>query len=358
MGIFAYVFGDLKTGQVIYTIPCRGVDINAKLNGGGDLRGTFSLDMTGYSNAAMLSATIPGLSFVIVEYNNTVIWDGFITSRWYQSQAKTIQFYAKHISAFPSTQRMDIDFVRANVEQTSIFVDLWNLMQSDPLRNINVTVPTALPNLQLKSCNVHSYDYKSFLSIMTDISDGLQGFDWTVSTAKSGGAYVRTLRFGYPHLMPSASTNSLVFEYPGAITNYYATESDISTRIVGLGNGSGSDMLTSSVTFSDIETLGLRMDGTVSLKEISNQIVLNDLTQQYAAVHKPPGMTISATVLVNTPPIFGSYDIGSAARVIIKDSRFSTVYDHSTWITAWNLKPSSSNDVGTVNLTFAGDDGV
>jgi len=75
---YRYIFGTLRSEQVIEEIALYGVYMTMEMNVGGELQGTFQLDQTGKDNATLLSACIPGATWVACERNGVCVWHGFI----------------------------------------------------------------------------------------------------------------------------------------------------------------------------------------------------------------------------------------------------------------------------------------
>src|SRR5689334_11836657 len=129
---YRYVFGTMGAEQVIEEIACYGVTMDMQMNKGGQWQGTFQLDQTGKQNADLLAATIPGRCWVAVERNGIAIWLGFIWSRVYSAQSKSVQMFALSFEQYPKQRLIPQDLTYAAVEQRNIFADLWRLMQLDP----------------------------------------------------------------------------------------------------------------------------------------------------------------------------------------------------------------------------------
>lgn len=354
---YSYIFTDLRTSTPLEEIPLSGVYITDEQNNFGDFQGTYYLDSSGYDNSTMIAATKPGRCGLIVERNGIPIWDGYVKSRWYQSQEKVISIYAKTIKTYPEEVYIDTTFTYTNVEQTQIFLNLWTTMQADANRNIQVGLPSSIATGVLKSADVHQYEFKSFGSAMSDLANGDNGFDWTVLTAKTGGFYSRTLRLGYPYLGKPFSPDSITLEYPGpAILNYYETETQIATHTTGQGSGSGTSMLQSLQIDTSALVSGLRFDRTISFKDVNNQVILNSLTNQAFVQDKPSigPSVIKLEMKADQYPNFGDYNLGDYLYFFIKDARHPTGLLKNLRLIRWELRPPESAQTEAANLIFAG----
>jgi len=357
MASYRYIFGSLRTDRVIAEIPLQGTYMDNELNVGGRLDGSFHLDMTGYDNQTLMDATIPGRCFVVCERDGVPVWCGYVWSRTYQSQAKSVQLYAQTFEYYPSHEfiRVPMDITD---EQLTVFTFLWNDLQSDPTRNLSILIPSVVPpTITLKTVTVDPSDFKYYSELMSSLSDAADGFDWTIDISKSGGQYFKTLRYGYPTL-GSPDPARLVFEYPGCILNYYCTESmvDSGTNVFMLGAGEGSTMIFSEVVHQDLLDSGSpRWDVAAARKDIGDQDNLNSFAQQEAAIRRPPMITLKPSMKGDKVPEFGSFGLGDACTVAIQDARFPEGINFATRITKWTLQPSSAENTEEYSVFFEGD---
>jgi hypothetical protein len=354
---YRYIFGSLGTEQIIAEIPLFGTYMDLELNVGGRFDGTFQLDQTGMRNQDLIDATIPGRCFVIVERNEVPIWGGFVWSRVYQSQAKTVQLYAQHFMQYPTYQFIRSDFFRSN-DQLTIFFDLWNHMQAVFGRNMNINPPTVFPTSGLfKTVDIKSFDFKSYGEVISSIADTNNGFDWTIDFARYNNLYIKTLRAGYPFLGTN-NPSQLIFEYPGSILNYYATESmaDAGTNVFTLGSGDGEAMVFYEAIAQDLLDAGFPRWDVVASRKDSGDTNLNNLGRQEGDIRRPPKLVLKPSLKGNKVPEFGSWGLGDACQLVIKDPRFPNVINFPTRIVKWTLQPQSSENTEEFTLVFAGDD--
>lgn len=353
-----YLFTNLLTGEVIDEIPVGSVEMSNKLNGFGVLRGVFSLDMSGKKNADVLAASIPGKCGLIVERQGQPIWDGVIWSRWYQSQAKSVQFTARTLEGLWDKLYLRTDINYTSYEQRNIFREIINNLQLVAPTNLRVSVPSAFPDAVLRSVNVLATEYKTYLAVISSMADGASGFDWTISTNKNGVVYERKLLIGYPTL--GATGDGLTFDYPGNVTNYYASESvdSAGTHMFVFGAGEGSDMVVGTAVQQDlIDSNWPRLDVGISRKDISNSSQISSLASQLGYQRRPPMLVAKLFVKEDQDPVFGSYGLGDLATISIVDPRFPKPGKQiQARMVAYNYRPTSDSSVGEVELVFEGDD--
>jgi hypothetical protein len=356
---YRYIFGTLRTEQVIEEIPLYGVIMNMTINRGGDFQGTFQLDQTGKNNDDLLSACIPGRCWVTCERNGQPVWHGYIWSRVYSAQSKSVQLFAQSFENYPKKRINHEDITYVGQEQRNIFNDLWNRMQTPLGGNLNVIVPGPFPLVVSKDLAVKAVDFKAYDNIMSSISDGADGFDWYIQITKDGMLYRKDLTIGYPTLGTSISDGMTVFEYPGNITQYYFTEpmADAGTDIYLLGAGEGSDMIVGTAFDTAAITSGSPIwEEVVSRKDINNQAIADSLAHQELAARRPPMAVAKLFVKANLTPEFGSYNLGDTCRIVIKDPRFPNFgFNGFKRLLKWELTPQSSGSTEEAQLVFEGD---
>lgn len=359
---YNYIFGSLRSEKVIAEIPLFGTYMDLELNVGGRFDGSFSLDMTGYSNQVLLDATTPGATWVVVERNGIPIWSGYVWSRTYQSQAKNMQLYAESFEKYPTRQRIVSDVDIFGFDQRNAFRQLWTHMMSVPGRDVNVRVPDAFsPGVIGKNVEVLAVDYKFYAEVMSAIADSADGFDWYIETTHDPyqpWLYARTLKIGYP-VLGTTRDAPVIFDYPGSILNYYATESmaNAGTNVLTLGSGEGSAALVYETNQSvQVDSGFPRWDVVVSRKDIDSQQQLNTYGQAEGAARKPPMLVVKPSMKGSLTPEFGSFALGDSATVAIVDSRFPTGYNFQSRIVKWSLRPQSADNTEEYAVLFENDD--
>lgn len=360
---YRYIFGTLGTETVIEEIPLYGVTMDMEMNKGGQFQGTFQLDQTGKQNSDLLAASIPGRCWVTCERNGSPVWHGFIWSRVYSAQSKSVQLFGLSFENYPKKRivRQDTSFVAT--EQRNIFRSLWTQLQSDPNSNMNVNVPTAFSTVITKDLTVLATDFKFYDNVMSGITDAVDGFDWYIAINKDGILYRKDLLIGYPKLGMGATSSMNVFEYPGNITQYYMTEymSDAATNIFVIGGGEGSSMLTSEFQNTDLLSAGFpRWDVAISRKDLDTQDAIDAIAAQQGANKSAPISVIKLTLKGNLTPEFGSYTLGDSCKIVIKDPRFPDTgfFQANKRLLKWELTPQSSDNVEEASLVFEGDPDV
>lgn len=361
MSDFRYYFGSLRTEQVIAEIPVYGVYMDMEMNSGGTFQGTFQLDQTGQDNDTLMSACLPGKCWVACERDGIAIWHGYIWSRVYSAQSKTVQLFAQSFDKYPTKRLVLKDYDFDNVEQRNIFRTLWTDIQSTTGGNLNVNLPPAFASGRLKDLEVLETDNRFYSEVISEIADPENGFDWYVSITKDGQLYRKDMRIGFPNLGTVVNPGMVVFDYPGNITQYYSTESmaEAGTHIYVFGNGEGSDVTIGSYVNNTLISGGWpRWDVAISRKDITSQSSVDGAAAQYGLTLLPPMNVLKLTVKSNLTPVFGSYNLGDTCGISIRDPRYPNGFRANKRLLRWELKPQSSESVEEANLVFEGDPDV
>jgi hypothetical protein len=237
-------------------------------------------------------------------------------------------------------------------------------MQSDP-HSVLVTLPSAPGGTLLaKSVDVKASEYKTFRSVIDEIANTEDGFDWRIDVARADNVYTRTLSIGYPTL-GAFDPKAIVFDYPGNIFNYWDAESMASsgTHVFGVGAGEGDTMIQASHVATDLLSQGFpRYDIDLPTKDITSLSTLQSIVNQQAAIRRPPMPVITAEVKGDLDPVFGSYNIGDACTLSLFSPQFGVsdqsdgLFERSTRVLGYEYYPPSDDSVELARLVFEGDD--
>jgi hypothetical protein len=354
-----YLFGSIRTGQILYEIPLSSVSLTKKLSDTGELRGTFYMDSSGFDNFLLKNACAPGLTFIVAERDDVPIWGGMVWSRTYQSQAKVVQIYAKSYEAYPGCRFMP-DF-NMTADQVAIFLQLWTQMQQDAGSNMGVVVPN-ISNVPIgthvtQTVTTAATDYTAYRQIMDQLANGDQGFDWTIDWARAGSTYTKTLRLQQPFLGATNTIDPVVFDYPGNILNYWETDSltDSGTNIYLMGVGQGDGMIISTQNRQDLIDSGyVRIDVSLQAKDTTDQNVLNQLAVRQQQLAATPINTFVIQQKADKDPVFGSYSLGDYVLVSVQDAWNTVLFEETRRVVGLQYTPSQAGSTEEVELTLEG----
>lgn len=352
-----YVFVDALTGTILEEIPLQSTRFSLTLSGG-EFNGTFGLDLSGYDNDQLVTATVPGRTLLVAETDSVVLWGGLVWSRTYQSQAKVVQIYAKTLDQYPTKRLVDFDRDFTATDPRNILRQLYTDMQSDP-NSIQVTLPSAFMTANSVDYSVAVAEMKTYRAAIDEVATALTGFEWTIDWSRQGNGYTKTLRIGMPLGQLPGDTNP-IFEYPGNILNYWRNDTigNGGTNIFGVGAGEGENMPVVEVVHSDLLSGGFpRLDASISFKDVEDGNTLESLTQTQATIAKAPQPVYTVQMKADREPAFGDWALGDHCKLVIKDPLHTgqgTTFQ--TRILGWDYTPPQGDAVAEVQLMFDGDE--
>lgn len=352
-----YIFGDILTGEVIEEIPCFGVTMSDSIDGG-EFRGSFSLDMTGKDNRDLVAGTIPGKTFVVVERNGVPVWGGMNWSRTYQSQAKSMQLYAKTMDQYPSKRFLDEDITYTNMDRRNIFLDLLDQMMTDP-NSPQWDVPGAFSTDIPVNFEIAGSELRTYKEAFDNLSITTNGFEWRVVVSKSGGGYAWQVLMGYPTIGQPLGDASVVFEYPGNILNYWQNDTvgGSGTNIYAIGAGEGDSMPSVEFVHQDMLDAGfVRLDQDVSMKDIQDEDQLEGLGMYQAQLRKVPMAVYTVEMKADREPQFTDWVVGDYCKLAFDDPMHPEGLVHPARILKYEYTPPSGEATEEVRLTFEGED--
>jgi len=351
-----YVFGRLSDRTVLAELALSGVSMSSMLNDWGTFRGTVRLDATGVDNLDVINATVPGGCFMVAERDDVVLWDGIVWSRTYDSLGKDLQLTCRETESYPDKVFMGDYSISA--DPRNIMRDLWTTLQAQTYCNLGINIPDAFMALTTVDLSTLTTDFKTYLTTMQALADGVEGFDWKIRTTKDGYNYRRVLTIGSPYL-GTPDPSGMSFEYPGNIFNYWKTDgiTNAGTHMFVLGDGDGSDIIVGTYVAQDLLDSGFnRYDASYPRKDIDNPDLVQSFADQIGPRRRPPFTSLKVQVKGDAEPVFGSYSLGDSCTVAIMDARHPEGFQTPARLVAWSYTPQSDDSSDEVQLVFEGDE--
>jgi hypothetical protein len=355
---YRYLFADLLTNDILGELPLTGVSFNQQLNQAGTLTGRLLLSGLSGFQFNVDASTIPGRCALYVDRDGQIVWGGIIWSREYNSNSQSLNLAAREFESYFERRRITSDVVFTNTDQLTIAQSLFNTAQAAPFGDIGVIVPTNTSGI-LVSRTYYGYELKQVYAAVQDLSRQLDGFDFLINCSYSSGNIIKTLELGYPRIGTVYDVNdpfAIVFNFPaGNVVEYvYPEDGSIAANtIYGLGAGSNEGKLLATASDATKFTDGWALlEDQANYSDVTDSTLLTELTQgQVEALSYPP-TTIKMVVPAFVDPVYGSYNIGDDARLIITDSRFPTGLDEIYRIVGLNIQPGEDGpERVTITLT-------
>jgi hypothetical protein len=357
---YRYLFADLVTNQIIAELPLTGVSFTQQLNQAGTFQGRLLLSGVNADALNVDTATIPARNAIYVDRDNVIVWGGIIWGREYNSTSQTLSITAREFISYFERRRINTTIAYTSTDQLTIAQNLVQTAQTQTYGDIGIIYNT---NGQTTSGILidrvyYNYELKSVFQAIQDLSRQTDGFDFHVDVYYQSGSIIKAFNTYYPRFGGTYDANdpyAIVFNMPGNIVEYVYPEdgSIAANKIYSLGAGSNEGKLISIATDSTkfIDGWAL-LEDQANYSDITDQIVLDELaTGRVTALSYPPTI-VKVIVPAYEAPVYGTYEVGDSARLIITDSRFPNTLDEIYRIVGLSVQPGEDGpERVTVTLT-------
>jgi hypothetical protein len=244
------------------------------------------------------------------------------------------------------------------IEQRNIFRSLLQTLQLTA-NTPQWILPGVFSDQNVVDFSIAGSVLQTYKEAVDALSTTENGFEWRVNVTKDSGAYQWTVQVGQPMIGQPLSDNSVVFEYPGNILNYWQNDTlgGSGTNIYVLGSGEGDAMPQVEIIHQDLLDAGFaRFDQDVSLKQIEDDDRLENLAQIQASVRKAPMAVYTVEMKADREPQFTDWVLGDFSQLTFDDPLHPEGLTHAARILKWDYTPPSSDSTEEVRLTFEGED--
>jgi len=206
----------------------------------------------------------------------------------------------------------------------------------------------------------YNYELKTYFSAISDLAKSNTGFDFNIKVAYDGdGNPTKTLQLGYPRLGNTYSATSAsvpVFTLPAGNIVQYNYKEDGSKAVNSLyATGAGSNEGKLVVSYQDTTKTAAGwplLEDAVNYSNITDPVWLTGIaTGQTLAASYPP-QTIQVVAPPYLDPVFGTYNLGDQARLVITDNFYPGEFDGNYRIIGINVTPGENNAGERVTLTL------
>ena len=206
----------------------------------------------------------------------------------------------------------------------------------------------------------YSYELKTYFSAISDLAKSNTGFDFNIKVAYDGdGNPTKTLQLGYPRLgnTYSALSQSVpVFTMPAGNIVQYNYKEDGAKAVNSLyATGAGSNEGKLIVNYQDTTKTAAGwplLEDSVNYSNITDPTWLTGIATGQALAASYPPQTIQVVAPPYLDPVFGTYNLGDQARLVITDNFYPTEFDGNYRIIGINVTPGENNAGERVTLTM------
>jgi hypothetical protein len=349
---YRYLFVDLLSNSIIGELPLTGVGFTQQLNQPGTFQGHLLLSGINADKFNVDPSTIPAHCGLYVDRNGILVWGGVIWGRSYNSTSQTLTFSAQEWISYFDHRRItqDVDFV--NIDQLVIAKTLIEDAQAAPYGDINVGYNSEGETTSgvLISRTYYNYEFKNVFQAIQDLSRQGDGFDFHIDVAYDiNGVPTKSFNTYYPRsgLQYSFGDPDVpVFTFPaGNMVEYEYPEdgSVVANTVYALGAGSneGKQIATGQDATKFAEGWVL-LETTANYSDVTDQTMLQEVANAQALATSYPPVVLKVVVPAYVDPVFGTYEVGDDARIIITDSRFPNTLDEIYRIVGLTVQPGEN----------------
>ena len=350
---YRYLFVDLLSNAIIGELPLTGVGFTQQLNQPGTLQGHLLLSGINADQFNVDPSTIPAHCGLYVDRNGILVWGGVIWGRSYNSTSQTLTFSAQEWISYFNHRRItqDVDFV--NIDQLVIAKTLIENAQTVPYGNINVGYNSEGETTSgvLISRTYYNYEFKNVYQAIQDLSRQGDGFDFHIDVAYDGitGLPAKYFNTYYPRsgLQYSFGDPDVpVFTFPaGNMVEYEYPEDGaaVANTVYALGAGSNEGKQVATGQDATKLTEGwVLLETTANYSDVTDQTMLQEVANAQALATSYPPVVLKIVVPAYVDPVFGTYEVGDDARIIITDSRFPDTLDEIYRIVGLTVQPGEN----------------
>ena len=361
---YRYLFVDLLTNTIIGELPLTGVAFTQQLNQAGTFQGHLLLSGINTDKFNVDLSTIPAHCGLYVDRDGILVWGGVIWGRQYNSTEQTLTFQAREWISYFERRRITQTTEFSGVDQLVVAKTLIEDAQAKPYGDIGVTYNSEGQTTSgvLIDRVYYYYELKNVFQAIQDLSRQSDGFDFHIDIAydpitllpiKSFNTYYPRSGLVYTVGDPAVP----VFNFPaGNIVEYEYPEdgSTAANTIYAVGAGSNEGKIISSAQHPTIFTEGWALlEDQVTYSDVTDQTVLDNLAMGAVNAFVLPPITMKVIVPAYVDPVFGTYEVGDDARIMITDSRFPNGLDAIYRIVGASVEPGEDGpERVTLSLTI------
>lgn len=319
---YSYVVSQTVGGEVIAELPLSKVSYESFVSAPGQLKAELVMPGVGDAKDRALaalyrSAVDPVRCCLHVLRDGAPMWGGPLWVTGYTMATRTVTIQAAEwFSMLARRYITGFFFAPDPVEIHEIVRDLLAYTQAKGDLGI---LPDSSDGGKEYQYNYYPHEQRQIAKVITDLGAQADGFEFGIDLAyDDDGNLTRTLHLDSPRRGRSVVDSKLVFEH-GRNLVAWAEQNDgtqMAATVLGIGSGDGIAALQSTQS-PTIPVGGYPLvEGTVSYKDVTDQTLLDDLTQAEADRVRLPVRTVGATVLPGSPDL-GSYRTGDEARFVI-----------------------------------------
>ncbi|OII60857.1 hypothetical protein BJP40_08315 [Streptomyces sp. CC53] len=347
MTAYRIVFTDLRSDQVLDTLPVTDLSLDDYIGKVGRLAGTVSVPNREIAERAR-RVLVPGRTGLWVERGRDVWWGGILWTLNVASDARGFLGAQIQAGGWESYlyRRILYDTQEAQqVDQFDIVRGLVDYAQSAPGGDIGITYD-ATPSGILRDRTFSRYDHHTIGDLLDALAAVEDGFEWRIASYRdTTGRRIKQLQLGHPVIRAGAA--DVVLDHPGPIMSYtWPTDATVKanawqSRGASINRNQAADSfpLTSPVLVdeADLDAGWPRLDGSSDYTTVEKQATLDAYARADQAAASAP-VTIPE-ITVRPGGAISPALLGATVRVRIRDLWHPTTLDARYRVVGMSLTP-------------------
>ena len=357
---YRYLFADLLTNEIVAELPVTGVSFTQQLNQAGAFSAHLLLSGVNTYGYNVDASTQPTRNAIYVDRNGILVWGGVIWSRSYNSADQVLSITAREFESYFEHRLISITEAFTNADQLLIARTLIDNAQSLPSGDIGVITGSETSGVLIDRV-YYNYELKNVFQAVQDLSRQGDGFDFSIDVEYDASTDLPIKNFNtyYPRsglVYSFGDPDVPVFTFPaGNMVEYEYPEdgSVVATTVYALGAGSNEGKLIATGQDTTKLVAGWALlETTSNYSDITDVTVLQELANAQSLATSYPPVVLKVVVPAYVDPVFGTYQVGDDARIIITDSRFPNTLDEIYRIVGLTVQPGEDGPE-RVTLTLA-----
>lgn len=309
MGLYEFIIKD-KAGNILASLDsARNRSWEVYLNRAGSASFTLHLADSKINQDLLLL----GSKELYIYRNNTLVWGGELVTSKSDLPSGDIQITAKGFLDLLSKKFIGSAAsprVFTNTDLSTIMSTIISEVQT----GTNASFGLVFGVLATSRNADRSYEYKNAKEAIEGLSNLniKNGIDFEFDAQKQFSTF-------YPK--KGRDRNDIVFEYGNNVISFSESldASDMANQIIVLGEGQGTELITSTRNAPSGIQSGYKIrQKVVSFKDVNSTATLDDHGDQELSNNQTQKQIISLKTKGNLEPGLGSYAIGDSVRVIVK----------------------------------------
>ncbi|MDV9190771.1 hypothetical protein R6L23_21580 [Streptomyces sp. SR27] len=217
---YRLLFCDLRSDQVLDSLPVQGMSLDDYIGKTGRMTGTVPIPNRALAERAR-RALVPGRTGVWVERGRDLWWGGILWTLALASDSRGrlgAQIQVGGWESYLYRRYLYQTHVAEGVDQFDIVRDLVDYAQDTKGGDIRITYDTHTSGVTRDRTYLR-FDLPSVGGLLDDLAATEDGFEWRIASFRdTDGRRVKRLQLGHPVIRSGAS--DIVLDHPGPVLTY------------------------------------------------------------------------------------------------------------------------------------------